>query len=414
MNRRVLVNLTVFMVIFGVMCVWAVRNVVTIDRIERPYEISGDFAAASGVSGDAEVAYLGVHYGRVSAVDLIDGGVRIEMLIDRDRHIPEGSVARIFRKSAIGEPYIDFQPPADFDPNAEGVTYLEAGDHIPMELTKTPLEFSELLRTASDLLSHVDPERANVLIHELALALDGRTESLRQLTIAGDQLAATFAEHTEELDRLAVNQTALTHVLAEHRSSIGSSVNDLALLADTLARSSGDTRVLLDRGTALLDATDDLLVDIRPDLDCLLDNLVIVNERAAQPEQLEGLRHLLDVGPHAFDLLASTRDFEPDGPWVRVNLQLEPENPPLQHVPPLDLPPVPAQAPCPGQGPAGTAAAAVGPRADADFVPADYLLADPAPSPAPVAVVAAGAAHLAGAGTGMVARHRRRTGGTYR
>jgi phospholipid/cholesterol/gamma-HCH transport system substrate-binding protein len=113
-NRRVLINLVFFNVVFGVMLLWAVNNLVTLDAVERPYTIYGDFDQAAGVRSDAEVTYLGVNYGRVSGVERREGGVRVTMKIQRDKHIPAGSTARIFRKSAIGEPYIDFAPPDPF------------------------------------------------------------------------------------------------------------------------------------------------------------------------------------------------------------------------------------------------------------------------------------------------------------
>ncbi len=404
MSKRVLGNLVVFLAVFLVMCVWAVRNVVTIDAIEDPYEIEVDLGAASGLAANAEVAYLGVHYGRVGSIELVDGGVRATLKIDRDRHIPEGSVARVFRKSAIGEPYIDFQPPAEFDHDgADADDYLQAGDVVPVEDTRTPIEFSELLRTASEVISAIDPDRAATLLHELALALDGRGEDLRQLTEDSDRLAATFAERTDVLDRLAVNNTRLTATFADHRTALGQSLSDLAALAESLRASSGDTRILLDRGTALLAEVGDLVDDVRPDLDCLLDDLVAVNARGAAPEQLGSLARHLDIGPTAYALFADTRDIEPDGPWVRVNLLIAPEDATPQHVPALELPPVPVVQPCQGvAGSAGSAAVPTGDVALSSLVDADAGV--------PAVVVVAGSAMIAAvlaASSILVLRRRR-------
>ena len=339
MSKRILANLAVFVAVFVVMCVWAVRNVITVDAIEDPYEIELELPAASGLASNAEVAYLGVNYGRIGSIGLVDGGVRATLKIDDGRRIPEGSIARVFRKSAIGEPYIDFQPPAEFD--FDDGDYYAAGEVVPVEDTRIPIEFSELLRTASRLISTIEPERAATLLHELALGLEGRGEDLRTLTVASDTLAATFAERTEALDRLATNNTRLTAVVSEHRGSLGQSLTDLADLAESLRAAGGDTRILLDRGTALLGEVGDLVHDARPSIDCLLADLVVVNERGAQPAHLDGLARHLEIGPTAYAMLETTRDIEPDGPWVRVNLLVEPAGPPDQHDPPLDLPAVP-------------------------------------------------------------------------
>lgn len=389
MSKRIVANLLVFLAVFLVMCVWAIRNVVTIDAIEGPYSMEVDLAAASGLAADAEVAYLGVHYGRVGDIELSDGGVRAELKIDDGKRIPRGSVARVFRKSAIGEPYIDFQPPEDFDfDGADEDDYYAAGDVVPVEDTRTPIEFSELLRTASDVISSIEPERIATVLHELAVALEGRGEDLRTLTEGADRLAATFAERTDTLDRLAVNNTRLTSVLTDHRSSLGQTITDLAALSESLRNASGDTRVLLDRGTALLDEVASLVADTRPALDCILDDLGTITVRSAEDEQIEKFAHHLDVGPAAYALFGTTRDIEPDGPWVRVNLLLHPGDPAKQHDPPLELPPVPEITDCPDvRQAAGSPAVPTG-----DFRPADVIGA-----PRSLPATGAGAAAL-GAG----------------
>ena len=356
---RVTLNLAVFLVVFGFMLVWAAQNVVSVDRVERPYDLVLYADAASGVGSNAEVAYLGVHYGRVDSVELTDGGVELHLKIDRDRQIPVGSTPRIFRKSAIGEPYIDFQPPADFD--ADDAEYYQDDDEVldpngERLLAAVPLEFSELLRTASELIGHIEPEQAASLLSELAIALEGRGDDLARFTTSADRLTATFAERTEAIDRLTENNTRLTSVLTEHRGSLGSTITDLSLLAQSLRASAGDTQVLLDRGTALLTVTADLLEDSRPALDCLLDDLVPVMQAGAEPDRLAGLVHYLQTGPTGYGLLASTVDHEADGPWVRVNLEIDITSPPDQYVPALELPPVQPLVPCPGVVPAGDVA----------------------------------------------------------
>lgn len=363
-NRtRIFVNLVVFLFVFAVFVVWAFNNVVSWDRVEQPYTLVVHADAASGVSSNAEVAYLGVHYGQVDSVELVDGGVRIEMKIDKGRRIPIGSVPRIFRKSPIGEPYIDFHPPADLDPDT--ARYFEDGDEIvdtagrPLRAS-VPLEFSELLRTASDLIGNIDPEQAASLLSELAVALDGRGDDLRRLTTATDRIAATFAERTDAIDRLARNNTELTELFARHRGALGSSISDLSALASSLRASSGDTEILLDRGTRLLTLAADLLEDERPAIDCLLGNLVPVMDTAATDRRLAELQRFLQTGPEGFGLLYSTIDREPDGPWARVNLTIHLDNPPRQFVPAKPLPPIQPLAGCPGVVPRGATRAADG------------------------------------------------------
>lgn len=408
MSRRTLANLGFFGIVFIVMLGWAAQNIISIRALEKPYTIKGDFAATSGILPNAEVAYLGVHYGTVTKVDRKVGGVEITMDIDRGKRIPIDSTARIFRKSAIGEPYIDFKPPASYNPaTATSADYMPTkGYEVKRDQTQNPLEFSELLKTASALLANIDPAKAGSLIHELSVALEGRGDDLRRLTTSLDQLTASFAAKTDVLDRLASNNTAITHVLATRANDLGQSLTSLRLVADALATSNGDTTVLLEKGRELIGRLANLVSDQKSNLDCTLKDLAALTGVAGSPAQLANLQAMLTDGPAGYGILAKTIDQEPDGPWVRVNLITDPNNPAKQYVPPLALPPVPAVPPCSSTVPAGS-----GP----DFVPTAAVSPSrsliPLPATGGVSLLSiSGVLLLTGLGIRRIA-HGRRAGG---
>lgn len=347
MNRRVAINLVAFLGVFVLMLWWAINNIIDPTDLplvggasvfDQPYELTGEFAATVGVSDGSEVAYLGVHYGQVSDVDMEDGKVTITMEIEPGNEIPAGSIARIFRKSAIGEPYVDFSPPDDFE---EGDPTLQPGDRIPLERTTVPLEFSELLRTASRLLSSVDPDQTRTLVHELAVALDGRSDDIRDLTVSSDALMQTFVDNSELLDSLSANATQLTRTVTDKRAQLSSAISDLADLGETLRAVEPDTNVLLERGTELLGQTADLVADVKQNLDCVLHDLDDVIDVTSTDANLEGLEFVLENGPTAFGYVFMTRDDEPGGLWVRVHLVSDFSRPARQYVPPRELPAVP-------------------------------------------------------------------------
>ena len=335
LNRRVLINVGFFLVMFGVMTSWAVQQVVSVDQLEKPYPLQAEFVNAFGVLPDAEVTYLGVGYGTVEAVERIPGGVRIDLNIERGRRIPAGATALISRKSAVGEPYIDFAPPVDATPDGP---WLEPGDVVPLERTTVPLEFSELLRSASGVIGSIPPEKLTTLIHELAVGLEGRSEDLRTLAEAGDELAATFAAETELLDRLTSNNTRLTRVLTEHRGDLASTLASLRHVSETLKTARGDTSLLLDRGSLLLTELSALVASQKANLDCDLGVLDVLLDETTTPRRLAELRALLEIGPKAYAQFYDTVDLEPDGPWIRVGNVSNETNPPAQYVPPRELP----------------------------------------------------------------------------
>lgn len=342
-GRRVYLNLAFFTVLFLVMVGWAVRSVVSVDAIEKPYDLAADFSNAFGVGQNAEVTYRGVPYGAVTKVERRPGGVRIHMKVKRDLQLPQNSTAAVLRKSVIGEPYIDFEPPSGY---TGGPPYIDKKSVIPPERTNIPLEFSELLRSASALVSSIPPEDVQTLLHELSVGLNGRTDSLRQLAESGDRLSSTLASKTEALDRLMENQTRLTHVVSEHRKSLGQSLTDLGAVTATLRAASTDTQVLLDRGSRFLGQTADLVANQKQNLDCTLKILEKLVDETSTPRRLAELEALLEIGPRAFQQLFDATDVEPDGRWIRVGLIQNDQNKPIQYNPPKELPPVPPVADC--------------------------------------------------------------------
>lgn len=382
MNKRTLINLIWFNAIFAVLLFWAFNNIVSWDRLEQPYTITGDFEQAAGVRANAEVTYLGVHYGRVSGVERRGDHVRMTMKIDKGKQIPEGTVARVFRKSAIGEPYIDFQPTDDYEPGV----YLEKGANVPIARTTVPLEFSLLLRSASELISSIDEQAAGSLVHELALALDGRGDELASLTRSFDEITRTFVTRTEQLDRLAENSARLTRVLADHRLSLSASLENLQAIGEALREADGDLQVLLETGPDFLGTTADLVADQKKNLDCLLHDLADVTTTLGSDGPIGDVAATIRNGPTGFGYVAASVDEEADGPWIRVNLiaDVPPGEPADEYIPRKTLPDVPTVSPC---------VSSLTPHAGAPFTPSGAVVA---PTPTGPPMPATGASSAAG------------------
>src|SRR4051812_41736603 len=176
MSKRTIANLGVFVGVALLFFLWAITSLVNVSALKHPYTLKADFSNAVGLLPGSEVDYLGVTYGTVSAVERIDGGVRVTMKIDSGKKVPADSSANIFRKSALGEQYIEFDPPTGY---TNGPPYYAKNTTVPMARTTVPLEFSELLRSASRLVSAIPPDAVNTLVHEAAVGVNGRTDSLR-------------------------------------------------------------------------------------------------------------------------------------------------------------------------------------------------------------------------------------------
>jgi phospholipid/cholesterol/gamma-HCH transport system substrate-binding protein len=349
MNRRILANLATFFVVGGLFIYWAVTSLISVDAINKPYHLKADFSSSVGLLPGSEVDYLGVTYGVVSSVERIPNGVRVTLKLDHGKKIPATASANIFRKSALGEQYIEFDPPPAY---AGGGPYYTTNALIPEARTTVPLEFSELLRSASRLVSAIPPQAVDTLVHEAAIGVNGRSDSFRQLAEAGDKLSQVLVQRSAALDRLATNNTSLTHVVTEHANSLGQSLTDLRQVAASLKNARGDTTLLLQRGQQLLGTAADIVATHKADLDCDLKTLELVTDVTTTQHNLDGLRTVLTAAPVAFDDLWDSSDVDPmpgyaadpiSGVkrWVRIGLKLNPQyNPAPQFIPPKNLPPV--------------------------------------------------------------------------
>ena len=135
-------------------------------------------------------------------------------------------------------------------------------------------------------------------------------------------------------------------MLGEHATDIGDALTNLSLLAESLRNANGDTAVLLDEGSQLMGQLADLVADQKGNVDCILHDLADVIDATSTPDRLSGTAYLLENGKPGFDLVVNSLDHEPDGPWARVNLLVEPTSPATQYVPAHQLPPILAVPEC--------------------------------------------------------------------
>lgn len=344
---RVGANIVVFALATLLMVVYTARNVVSFDAVNKPYSLYAMIPTTGGVAKNAEVTYLGVPIGTVTSVerDAKAGAVKVSMSIRNDRKVPASAIANVQRKSAIGEPIIDFRPPPGWSRSGDAA-FLREGETVPIDRTTVPLEFSELLRSASALIASIPPESVAILLREASVGLEGNSDDLRALADAGEQLGLTLQAKTDAINRLASNNTALTQLLARKLPTLDKTFADLQLLSTSLRAATADTNRLLDRGAASLSETANLVEGARPALDCSLAVLGQVMDITSRPRDLQELHALLTYGPKAFAAFYDTLDFEADGPWVRVGIVASSTNQPKQFVPPKVASPTKAPATC--------------------------------------------------------------------
>ncbi len=294
--------------------VWAVRSLIHIDVLERPYTVTADFATSPGLHGDLEVTHLGVGVGEVGSVRLRGDHVAVSLKLDRDARVPADVGARVLRKSAIGEPYIELTAAAS--PSA-GTGTLTCG-HIPISRTAGTTDYKQLFDGVSRTLDAIDPRDTRTLVHELATGLRGRGDDLHDMISDAHQLTGTLAADAGTLDALSGELTRLTATLTAHRGDIASGVNDLALLTASLRQSSRDLDTVLAAGFGAMKNLHGLLQDARPGLDCLLTAAATPTAPLMTPATQQKINHVLRLVPTLQALVADVTATDPSGRYLRV------------------------------------------------------------------------------------------------
>lgn len=359
MTRRIMVNLIVFGILGVVMTVWALRNVITLDALARPYHIKAEFEASPGLQPNFDVAYLGVTVGKIRSVRLGDHKVVADLAINRGSQIPDNVTAAAGRQSAIGEPYVDLELP----PGAAGGPPMRPGAVIPVSRTTVAVSYGDLFAAANRAVNGLNASDLQTLTHELAVGWDGRADSLQKILDGSEQITGTFAQNTELLNALIAQLTRTTGTLASHSGEFANGLDALTALTDALAQSNGQLARIRQTAPELLARFNQFLADTRNQNRCVLDSLGYSLPRILSQPALDSLSYTEHNSPRLAQVL---KEVSPPGPNGLPNLNIDfvitlaQPQPALEYRTPLPLPGVGAIPSCAGiQVPAGSGSGAV-------------------------------------------------------
>ena len=284
------------------------------------YTVSAEFTDAARLYERAEVTYRGRPIGLVTAVELVDGGVRVDMEVDDDVVIPADVRADARSLSAVGEQYVDLVA----DLGQAGT--LVPGAVIPKERTTVPLQIGPVLEQVNSLVATLPRDDLNTVVDEGYDAVRGTGQALQRIIDGGNTLldAANrdFAPTAALLDQLGPLLDTQTEIDPQLRLL----TRDLATVTDQLRESDGDIRGLLADTPPFAQETIGLLDDVRPTLPVLLGNLVGVGGvlKVYNPN----LRQILVVYPALASLGQAASEVNGDEHKVNVDLDAAVNSPP--------------------------------------------------------------------------------------
>jgi phospholipid/cholesterol/gamma-HCH transport system substrate-binding protein len=319
MTRAIKIRLLAFLVLSAVGIVYVAGSYLGIvDRVlGRGLTVHATLPASGGLFVGSEITYRGVKVGKVSGMDVIPSGVRLDLALKEGTRIPTSSKLYVHNLSAVGEQYLDFEPASKAGP------YAEAGDTLKGDASSMPESTDDLITSMNGLVSSLNRDELSTAVSELGTMFRGTADPLSRMVESGMKFVAEAqASQQQTIDLLGTGQTVLTTQQA-NADNIRGFARDLAAFTAGLKGSDKDLRTVLQGGQPALNEVRSLLEGIEPTLPVFISNLVTVNQVVTA--RLPALEQTLVTFPRVIE---SGFTGTPGDGYGHINLQMNYDVPP--------------------------------------------------------------------------------------
>jgi phospholipid/cholesterol/gamma-HCH transport system substrate-binding protein len=319
MTRGVRVRLLAFVALSAVGIVYVAGSFLGItDRLlGRGLSIKATLPTSGGLFTGSEVTYRGVKVGKVSGMRVTRKGLLVDLALKDGTKVPMDSKIYVHNLSAVGEQYLDFEPPDDKPP------YARAGDVIKGSESSLPISEEHLLTQMNSLVDSVDKTELSTVIGEAGTMFRNTANPLQRMVDSGTQFVDTAAANADDTITLLDTGRTVLQTQADHEKDIETFARGLADLTGTLRASDKNLRTILQGGPPAVREVNALLKGLEPTLPIFLSNLVTTNQ--VLTANLPALEQLLVVFPH---VIAAGFTGTPGDGYGYINLQFNNSVPP--------------------------------------------------------------------------------------
>jgi phospholipid/cholesterol/gamma-HCH transport system substrate-binding protein len=265
-------------------------------RFDRTTGYSAIFSNVSGLRSGQFVRASGVEVGKVSSIELLDGGAQARVDFDVDRSLPlfEGTTASVRYLNLIGDRYLELKR-GDSDKRLPG------GGTIPVERTEPALDLDALIGGFRPVFQALDPDKVNTIAHSIITIFQGQGGTINDILDQTASLTSTLADRDQAIGEVITNLNTVLDTTVKHQQQFDETVQNFETLvtglknrADPIAGSVAD---ISDAAGTI----GDLLADNRPLLQSTLGYL----EGVQQPlvDQKDKLNDILVRLPTAFKII---------------------------------------------------------------------------------------------------------------
>ena len=258
-------------------------------RFDRTTGYSAIFSDVSGLRAGQFVRASGVEVGKVSTVELFDGGskARVDFNVDRSLPLFEGTTASIRYLNLIGDRYMELT-------RGGSDKRLPAGGTIPLERTQPALDLDALIGGFRPVFRALDPDKVNNIAQSIITIFQGQGGTINDILDQTASLTSALADrdraigevirnlntvldttvrHQQQFDDTLVNFDKLITGLKDRKDPIASSVANISDAAGTIADLLADNRPLLQSTLGYLEGVQQPLIDQHVEVDDILTRL---------------------------------------------------------------------------------------------------------------------------------------------
>lgn len=258
-------------------------------RFDRTNSYTAEFSNISGLRNGQFVRASGVEIGKVSKVELIDGGKRVKVNFNVDRAIPlyQSTTAQIRYLDLIGNRYLELK-------RGEGDgsdKIMQPGGMIPLSRTSPALDLDALIGGFKPVFRALNPDKVNTIAASLITVFQGQGGTINDILNQTAQLTSQLAERDQAIGEVIKNLNTVLDTTVRHRKDFDQTVNNLEVLitglkdhadplaagtanisnaAGTVADLLSEDRALLHKAINYLDAVQQPLIDQRQELNDFL------------------------------------------------------------------------------------------------------------------------------------------------
>lgn len=216
-------------------CAWGGVNSISLPggqgRGPGAYQVSIDMPNVTTITPNSPVLVNDVNVGRITAIRLQDWHARVDVSLNKDVELPENAVAAIGQTSLLGSQHIELAPPSDVGP----VGRLRPGDVIPIDRASGYPTTEQTLSALSVVLNGGGLARVGDIVRGANDALDGRTDTTRDLLKQLTQLTSTLDKRRSTIVTALNGLDGLSSVIGQQNAVLDKAIAEISPAVEQLS-----------------------------------------------------------------------------------------------------------------------------------------------------------------------------------